>query len=251
MFVLVHLKDIVRIQPSNLTDCNTDLMGTIRNELNIMYTNKVIPDQGLVVAIHSILSHNAPSLYAGDGGAYIRVAFRVVVFKPFESEILIGRISQSTDAGIFVSTEFFHHIFVPKENLLAPCSFDADQKVWIWESNGNEYYFDKHAVVRLRVAEIKFAPFNTKLLTSTGEDIFSAAGRAQQHGYQLTDEPPKAPSTSPRSSVLPPSKSPSPTAATPAAPKADVLEGQDKAYVAPLVVVGSMNENGLGDIVWW
>lgn len=43
--------------------------------------------------------------------------FRMVVFRPFKGEVMIGRIRSSTPAGINLRTDFFDDIFVPFEEL--------------------------------------------------------------------------------------------------------------------------------------
>jgi len=230
MFILLNMKDTIRIQPNDLTSLDYDLMGTLRSELNAKFTNKVIPEQGLVIAVHSILSHDSPTLFAGDGGAYVRAVFRLVVFKPFEAEVLVGRIHQSDEKGIYIRTDFFHNIFVPKENLPVPNRYVDN--VWIWDCNELEYYFDIGARVHFRVTKVKFTPFNAKLAAVGGDSISSPEARAHQHGYLLTE-----------GDQLPANVLPAAPAAT--------LSPAPATYVAPMEVVGSMSENGLGDVQWW
>lgn len=45
------------------------------------------------------------------------VEFRMVVFRPFKGEVMLGRIRSSTPAGINLRTDFFDDIFVPFEEL--------------------------------------------------------------------------------------------------------------------------------------
>jgi DNA-directed RNA polymerase III subunit RPC8 len=47
----------------------------------------------------------------------ITAEFRMVVFRPFKGEVMIGRIRSSTPAGINLRTDFFDDIFVPFEEL--------------------------------------------------------------------------------------------------------------------------------------
>jgi len=48
-----------------------------------------------------------------DGGAHVNVEFRMIVFRPFKGEVLTGRISSATAAGVKVRTDFFDEVFVP------------------------------------------------------------------------------------------------------------------------------------------
>lgn len=47
----------------------------------------------------------------------LAVEFRMVVFRPFKGEVMLGRIRSSTPAGINLQTDFFQDIFVPFEEL--------------------------------------------------------------------------------------------------------------------------------------
>jgi DNA-directed RNA polymerase III subunit RPC8 len=45
------------------------------------------------------------------------VEFRLIVFRPFKHEVMLGRISSATEHGIRVRTQFFDQIFIPSSNL--------------------------------------------------------------------------------------------------------------------------------------
>jgi DNA-directed RNA polymerase III subunit RPC8 len=45
------------------------------------------------------------------------VEFRMIVFRPFKGEVMLGRIRSSTPSGIHLRTDFFDDIFVPYEEL--------------------------------------------------------------------------------------------------------------------------------------
>ena len=58
-----------------------NIAETIRDEVHMKYVNKVIPDQGLCIALHGFDHKSDPFLYPNDGGAHVRVQFRLVVFR--------------------------------------------------------------------------------------------------------------------------------------------------------------------------
>lgn len=58
------------------------------------YIDKVIEGLGLVVTLYDILEVDGGFVYHSDGGAHYRVKFRVVVFRPFEEEMAVGRVSK-------------------------------------------------------------------------------------------------------------------------------------------------------------
>ena len=49
------------------------------------------------------------------------MTFRLIVFRPFKGEVLIGRISSSTPAGIKVRLDFFEDILIPGHLLFDDC----------------------------------------------------------------------------------------------------------------------------------
>ncbi|KAI9809067.1 MAG: hypothetical protein M1825_002356 [Sarcosagium campestre] len=81
----------------------------------------------------------------------VNVEFRMVVFRPFKGEIILGKISSSSIEGIKVRLDFFDDIFVPGHLLFDGSRFDHTEQVWVWESDGTNYYFDKNESVLFRV----------------------------------------------------------------------------------------------------
>jgi DNA-directed RNA polymerase III subunit RPC8 len=77
----------------------------------------------------------------------------MVVFRPFQGEVLHGSIRSSNPEGIVIDVEFFHDIFVPWRNLPPNCSFDQHERTWIWKTEGNELFFDKGEPVLFRVEQ--------------------------------------------------------------------------------------------------
>jgi len=52
---------------------------------------------------------------------FFTATFRLVVFRPFVGEILIGWVSSCTEEGLNVKMEFFDDIFIPKHLLFESC----------------------------------------------------------------------------------------------------------------------------------
>jgi DNA-directed RNA polymerase III subunit RPC8 len=50
--------------------------------------------------VYDILSIGEGLIIPGDGGSYHRVQFRLVVFRPFIGEVIVGKIKASAPAGI-------------------------------------------------------------------------------------------------------------------------------------------------------
>lgn len=76
----------------------------------------------------------------------------MTVFRPFEGEILYGRIKSSSEEGIVIDLDFTSEIFVPKELLHDDCEFDRAENTWIWRPEGGaELFFDRGEPVLFRV----------------------------------------------------------------------------------------------------
>jgi len=81
----------------------------------------------------------------------VNVEFRLIVFRPFKHEVLIGRISSSDQWGINIRTQFFDAIRVPANMLPATAYFDHGEQVWVWQSDDGPLYYDHAETVRFRV----------------------------------------------------------------------------------------------------
>lgn len=95
------------------------------------------------------------------------VTFRLLIFRPSKSSIILARIASQTALGIHLSTEFFDDIFVPATLLFPNSVFESNEGVWVWHNrstleiedgeaeaeNGEEdkLYFDNGNTVRVRV----------------------------------------------------------------------------------------------------
>lgn len=81
---------------------------------------QVLANQGLCIALHGMDSVGPPIIYGGDGAAHIRVQFRLIVFRPFASEVIVAKVKACDATGLLVSVDFFDHIFIPAHELQYP-----------------------------------------------------------------------------------------------------------------------------------
>ena len=51
------------------------------------------------------------------------VEFRMIMFRPVEGEILVGKVHSSNQNGIRVSLEFMDDVWIPKYNCTKLCIF--------------------------------------------------------------------------------------------------------------------------------
>ncbi|MGQ9720841.1 MAG: DNA-directed RNA polymerase [Candidatus Jordarchaeum sp.] len=99
MYELVTLKDTVRIPP--------DRFGELINEvaLEILmkeYEGIIDPDLGVVISVVGVENVDVGKLLPGDGAAFHKVLFSVLVFKPIQHEIIEGEVVEVVDFGAFI-----------------------------------------------------------------------------------------------------------------------------------------------------
>ena len=93
MFVLSRLKDAVRVIPELF---DKDVTASLTAVLNEKYSGRVLADVGMCVVVHSIIGHTDAMLHPGDGASFCTVEFKLVVFRPYEGELICGRIVESS-----------------------------------------------------------------------------------------------------------------------------------------------------------
>lgn len=150
MFTLARVEDTIRLDPSVL-----DYLGpqhsALHQEINRKYANRILPDVGLCVALYDVQRASDGMLQPGDGGVFVKCKFRLLVFSPFDGEILVGWISSCTSEGINVRMEFFDDIHIPKSMLFDGCEFVAKEQAWVWKTSDYELFLDTNEKIRFRV----------------------------------------------------------------------------------------------------
>lgn len=151
MFVLTKITDIIPIQPAEFSRPTEE---ALENVINTKYANRVIHNTGLCICLYDIESIGDGMIKPGDGASYIKTVFRMVVFRPFVGEILVGWISSCTEEGLNIKMEFFNDIHVPKALLFEECTFIAKEQAWIWNvDEETKLYLDQNEKIRFRVEQ--------------------------------------------------------------------------------------------------
>lgn len=148
MFILTKIADLVQITPQ---DFHKKSMQAIEDNINAKYANKVIQKIGLCICLYDLTWASEGLIGHGTGTANVNAEFRLVVFRPFKGEVIMGRISRCSPEGIHVRTDFFDNIFVEAEELPDGCQYDHNEQLWVWESENGSLYWDIHETVRLAV----------------------------------------------------------------------------------------------------
>lgn len=167
MFILSEISDLIRIPPSSF---NTDIRVSLSDELHKKYSNKIIANLGLAISVWDLLDIKDGLLKPGDGGSYVEVKFRALVWKPFRGEILTGWVTECTAKGIKVRLEFFDEIWIPKEFLFENCRFSELEQAWIYSLDENELFIDINEKIRFRVEEEIFYNVKPKTNSDIEED---------------------------------------------------------------------------------
>ncbi|OXV07142.1 hypothetical protein Egran_05093 [Elaphomyces granulatus] len=148
MFLLTTISDLVQIAPEDFAKFSA---VAIEDNINEKYANKVIQETGLCICFYDLLESSDGLIGHGTGLVNVNVQFRLIVFRPFKGEILLGRIASATENGIKIGLEFFNDILVPPDFLPQGSRFDFADHVWMWDNEGSTFYFDVGEVVRFRV----------------------------------------------------------------------------------------------------
>jgi len=76
----------------------------ITHELNKKYANRVLHDVGLCICVFDLAEVGEGKVRYGDGFLWYKVIFRLVVFRPFPSEVILAKIKSSDEDGIRLSS---------------------------------------------------------------------------------------------------------------------------------------------------
>ncbi|KAL6747919.1 DNA-directed RNA polymerase II, 19 kDa polypeptide, partial [Haematococcus lacustris] len=155
MFVLTAVEEEIRVQPADLNKRPIDAVTEMIEE---RFFDKVIPNVGLVVSLYDVQSIEGGFIYPNDGAAFFNVKFRIVVFRPFAGEVIVGKLKSCTKEGLHISLTFFEDIFVPEHALQDPSFYNESEKAWVWKWDGNDMFMDVGEEVRLKVHSVRFNP---------------------------------------------------------------------------------------------
>lgn len=227
MFVLVTRVDSIPITPEKFGD---DLDTVLRDLIERKYSNKVLAGEGLCICLYEILNIGAGHFVPDSGSAYTEVQFRLVMFRPFVGEALVGRIASQTMDSVIVSLGFFADIKVPASLLQQPSQWNEETGEWEWQFEGQKLPMFKDHEIMFKVHKIQYATIkeNSKRRVATITETPEHAGGGATGSPMLLSR------SRQRSRSL----------------SMDVFD--DPGLVLPaLTIIGTMNETGLGMLQWW
>lgn len=154
MFVLSQIEHDLPMPPALLS---RPLVDAIKAELERLFLDKVVANLGLCVSVYDIIGVEGGFIFPGEGCSTYKVSFRLLMFRPFTGEILVGKISGYDDKGLQVSLDFFSDICIPAHLMQCGTERGEDGR-WIWKTNGDELYLDIDDEIRFLVSSIKYPP---------------------------------------------------------------------------------------------
>ncbi|KAF9004642.1 polymerase III polypeptide H [Cyathus striatus] len=220
MFCLSIIKDTIPIHPSQFGASAED---AITFALNAKYSNRVLHDVGLCICVFDLTQLGEGKVRYGDGLLWYKVVFRLVVFRPFISEVIVAKVQSSDEDGIRLSLPFFTDVYCPASYLPQPCTFDSKERAWFWAPDFS-LPRSPHPP-RLQEAMLKI-PAEERMYVDAGEAV-----RVRVEAEEWCDD------------------DPGPSAG---AAGQSVAGGEEKRVKrAPYSILCSMSEQGLGPILWW
>ncbi|PLW13126.1 hypothetical protein PCANC_15536 [Puccinia coronata f. sp. avenae] len=220
--------DTVRVQAR---DFGRDRASVITAEINRKYSNKVLPEIGLCIALFDLLDASEGKVLYGDGCLYHRVEFTLVVFRPFIGEHIIGTVKFTSPAGVRVSLKFFDDIYIPLRSLQTPSAYDPSLNEFFWASE----YSDPEMASSMP-ADLLSCGEEQRLYMQIGQPIRIRI--EQEHFLDVSPkEAPKAPAPSPDGAE--------------ANSVEEQLRKEREEGIPPYSLIASCDGPGLGIIAWW
>jgi DNA-directed RNA polymerase subunit E' len=100
MFYLVEVEDYVRVEPKLFGLSTAD---AVKQQLTETYQNYQDKELGAVVSVLDVMDVDEGIIIPGDGAAYYKSSFKLIVFKPELQEIVYGSIEEITSFGAFIN----------------------------------------------------------------------------------------------------------------------------------------------------
>ena len=99
MFYLLTVEDHVRVAPKHFGLLTHE---AIEEQLNESYVDRVNKELGFVISVVSVEEVDDGVIIPGDGAAYYKSKFKVLVWKPELHELIHGTITEITNFGAFM-----------------------------------------------------------------------------------------------------------------------------------------------------
>jgi len=99
MFYIVEVEDYVRVEPKLF---GLPTVDAVDKQLRDIYANHYDKELGKVVKVIEVISVGEGVLIPGDGAAYYKSTFKLIIWKPELHELVYGVISEIASFGAFI-----------------------------------------------------------------------------------------------------------------------------------------------------
>jgi DNA-directed RNA polymerase subunit E' len=99
MFYLAEVEDHIRVEPRHF---GLPTMESIQRQLNESYVNSVSKDLGFVISVISVDDVGDGIIIPGDGAAFYKSRFKILIWKPELHELVYGTIKEIVNFGAFM-----------------------------------------------------------------------------------------------------------------------------------------------------
>ncbi|MEM3113195.1 MAG: DNA-directed RNA polymerase [Candidatus Pacearchaeota archaeon] len=99
MFYLVDVEDYVRVEPILF---GLPTHEAVEKQLKETYKNYYDKELGIVIAVAGVKKIEEGIIIPGDGAAYYKSNFKLVIWKPEIQELVYGEIVEITNFGAFI-----------------------------------------------------------------------------------------------------------------------------------------------------
>ena len=99
MFYLLEVEDHVRVEPKHF---GLPTKEAVEKQLNESFVDKVSKELGFIISVVSVGKVEEGILIPGDGAAFYKSLFKLLVWKPELHEIVHGTIAEITNFGAFM-----------------------------------------------------------------------------------------------------------------------------------------------------
>ena len=119
----MEVEDHVRVEPKHF---GLPTNEAIEKQLNESFVDHVYKDLGFVISVVSVGKVEHGVIIPGDGAAFYKSDFKLLVWKPEMNELDYGQINEITNFGAFMNMGAMQgmiHISQTMEDLSCFCSF--------------------------------------------------------------------------------------------------------------------------------
>ena len=100
MYYAVEVKDHIRVPPVEFDkELNEAVIGQVKEK----FSGYISKDLGYVIDVIDLIDVDEGVIIPGDGAAYYKATFELLVFIPELQEVVFGKIKDITDFGAFFS----------------------------------------------------------------------------------------------------------------------------------------------------